>query len=197
MWEKGILNKPQITDGLDIRGIIQSDKAKVKEWLNHAHKFIRIYLNGNSKMIRAEDIVGDILLKMVNGVRNWDQEKVDINAFMYNSIRSHVAGIAKKENRMESTDKYIPESDTFESNFEEKDCLTLDEIHLEQDIREKLEIVRRKLRDDDDCEIVFNCLREGMKESEIAEDLGISRSEVRNIIRRIRYKIRKGLKTSN
>lgn len=193
MWEKGILSNPQITEGLNIREILQSNHSKIKEWLNHAKKYIQLYLDGSNKMITAEDIVGDILIKMVNGERNWNREKVDINAFMYNSIRSHVEAIAKKEKRTESTDKYLPETDSFESKFDDKLCLTLEAIYLQQDTKEKLAIVRNKLKDDEDCEIVFNCFHEGMNESEIAKDLGISKTDVRNIIRRIKYKIRKGL----
>lgn len=187
------MKSPPSAMSLNIQQIYQADKAKVSEWLNHADKFIKVYLNGNSKLITAQDIVGDILIKMVDGKRKWDPKKVNINAFMYNAIRSHVEGIAKKEKRNIPIDKYDEETETFKSELEKEHFISLESILDKQDLKEKLEKVRECIKDDADCEIVFNCLLEGMKIPEIAADLGITKQEVKNVVRRIYYKVRKEL----
>lgn len=187
------MKSPPSTEGLSIQEIFLSDKAKVSEWLSHAEKFLKLYMNGNRELIKAEDIVGDILIKMVDGKRNWNPAKVDINAFMYNAIRSHVDGIAKKEKRNISIDKYNEETESFENELDKEHFISLQSIVDKQDLKERLELARERIKDDADCEIIFNCMYEGMRLPEMAADLGMTIQEVRIIIRRMRYKIRKGL----
>jgi len=183
---------PETDASYKLKEILQNDKAKVKEWLNHAEKFIKLYFNGKFTF-NANDIVGDILLKTASGERRWNSEKVDINKYMYYAIWSHVQYIAKKESRMESADNYNEQMQAFFNKYEADYSLPLNEIELEQDNRERLEIIRSSIKDDEDCEIIFNCLCQGMTFKETAEDLGISEQEVKNAVRRIKYRVQKGL----
>ncbi|QQS37784.1 MAG: sigma-70 family RNA polymerase sigma factor [Ignavibacteriales bacterium] len=176
-----------------IMDVLRGSQGKMKEWLSHANRFIQVYYANIKIKPSAEDIVGDLIVKIYQKNRRWNYEKIDINSFMYNAIRSHVCAEAKKVKKLVTTDEYDSEEFIFKNKYENEYHISLREIEFLQDIKEKMEIVLGQIKGDEDCEIIFYCLLEGLKPRHIADDLGISVREVSNIMRRIKYKVQRAL----
>jgi hypothetical protein len=91
-----------------------SDPAKHYEgWLAQADRLIKIKLNGRaSQPNKAQDIVNEIIEKVINGKRTWDMDRVpDINKFMYMQIRSVADNKLNKEKKLYHQ-KHITEKTT-------------------------------------------------------------------------------------
>jgi RNA polymerase sigma factor (sigma-70 family) len=173
--------------------VLRGNEGKMKEWLSHANRFIQVYYADLNIKPKAEEIVGDIIVKIYHKNRRWNHETVNINSFMYNAIRSHIAAEAKKAKKLVAADVYDSEEFIFKNKYENEYHISLREIEFLQDLKEKMEIVLVQIKGDEDCEIVYYCLLEGLKPKQIAEDLGISVKEVNNIIRRMKYRVQKAL----
>lgn len=191
------MNNQKLTYYANIEEILNAEKATTDMWLNFAQRYIRIIYKSDKCKPAAQDIVGDIVVKIHTGERRWDPEKVNLNTFMYNSIRSHVSSQAKKEKRMISTDEYIEGDDSFVNRYAEKYYISKNEIEFAQDRKEELDIVMKAVKGDDVCELVLYSLIDGMEINEIAEYLGITVPEIYNTVRRIKYKVHKELKIKN
>jgi len=171
------------------------DKSRIKNWLVVADRYLKSYRNDKfERHWRAEDIVMELIGKILDGTRVWDPEKcADLDNFIYMNTRSIVDG--KFKNR----DKVLPqkvnastrygdrETDLIETNHKTDKYYILHEIEL----KEKLENCYKQLSDDDDCAIVFLEWKEGKTTREISESLGITVEEVERIKKRLRYKIKR------
>jgi DNA-directed RNA polymerase specialized sigma24 family protein len=188
-----VKNFPE-TNNPKIEEILRTDNSKSAVWLNYAVKFIKVFYRNDKFKPTAQDVVSDLLLKIYTGERRWEPDKVDLNTFMYNNLRSHVGGLAKKEQRLVSADEYNAEDNSFSHRYAEDYYVSKNEIEITQDRKEEVEIVLRSIKGDELCELVFYCMKDGMGINETAEYLGIGFSEVNNAVRRIKYKAQKVLK---
>jgi len=171
-----------------------SDPAKpYEEWLEHADKLIKIKLDGRaSQPYKAEDIVNEIIVKVIDSVRAWDMDRVpDINKFMYMQILSVVDNKFQKEKRLVSSERYNKEDDSFYVTRDLISNLDLDEIYKQQDIIETLTRCYNEIEKDTELGVVFLSWGEDNKSQEIAEEFGLTVKEVEAIKQKIRRKLKK------
>lgn len=139
----------------------------------------------------AHEIISEVMdLIFVSGTRNWSKETCPtFNSFIFGVVKSHI------NNSFSSSKKHstIPIEDV-QHETEKRHSYkphSLDDNKLR-------ELVFNELKDmgaDDDELLVFECMTDGiMKPENIREDLGISASEMNNILRRLN---RKTLKLKN
>ena len=171
-----------------------SDPAKPYEgWLAQADRLIKIKLNGRaSQPNKAEDIVYEIIEKVIDGVRAWDMKRVpDINKFMYMQIRSVVDNKFNKEKKLVSSDAYNRENDSFYTINNIPNNLELDEIYKQQDIMEAFARCYNEIEKDTEMGLVFLAWKDGKESREIAEEFGLTVKEVEAIKQKIRRKLKK------
>jgi DNA-directed RNA polymerase specialized sigma24 family protein len=125
-----------------------------------------------------EDFVGDVLMKVVEGERDWSKAKCPFKEFLFGCLKSHLYSFFKSFEQ-----KFEAESPDIESGAESGDESELKQIAIQ------------KLKEDgaDQDEIdVFECWIEDMdKPAEIAELLGKNVKEIYNIVRRLERKMPK------
>ena len=173
------------------------NKSRIKNWLVVADKYLKSY--GNDKFERhwkAEDIVMELIRKMLEGKRVWNTEQCpDLNKFMYMNIRSIVDSKLKNRKRVLPGKVKVrtrygdKETDLVETNHKTEKDYILQEIEF----TEKLESCYEQLLNDEDCALVFLEWKEDKTSREIAESLGISVGDVERIKKRIRYKIKRSI----
>lgn len=121
------------------------------------------------------DFVGDVLVKIVEGKRDWSKAECSFKEFLFGCLRSEISNFFSKQKIFHSSE--IPESSETESveSIEKKRQRTYD-------------ILKKEGADDDEL-MVFECWMEGVtKSSEVAQELGIKPQDVYNITRRLERK---------
>lgn len=170
---------------------IKIKKKILKGWLVVADRYLKSYTKGiYERHWTAEDIVQELIEKILSGERNWDPETVpDFNKFMYTNIRSIVEGKLKSRQIVETVDNYYPEKEKSRVKKILPRGLTADnpDIYNEIDNYDKIGKCYDKLLEDEDAALVFLYWKDGNTSKEIAENLGISVIEVERIKKRIRY----------
>ena len=88
----------------EIETAFRNEQQRSKSWINVAGKYLKFYgSNGFENHYTAEDIVMELINKLLNGERNWDIEKVpDFDHFMYQNIQSIVEGKLRSRKIVES-----------------------------------------------------------------------------------------------
>jgi len=167
--------------------------APYNEWLAHADKLIGLKLNGRaSQPYKAEDIVNEIIEKVIDGVRTWDMDRVtDINKFMYMQILSVVDNKFNKEKKLVASDAYNREDDSFYTINNIPNNPELDEIYKQQDIMEAFARCYNEIEKDTEMGLVFLSWKDGKESREIAEEFGLTVKEVEAIKQKIRRKLKK------
>ena len=146
-----------------------------KKWLVQADYFLKQYFRREENPFTPEDIVGEIIIKTIDeGGRNWDINKVALNAYMYNSIRSEVSNISERVSKYENVDFNDQEYASRTTEIYNRHFVSLTEIENANDYREMYNKCLKILAEDTDCCLVFMELREGKSEKEIAESLGFT-----------------------
>jgi len=171
-----------------------SDRSEpYNEWLAHADKLIKIKLNGRaSQPYKADDIVNEIIEKVIDGVRTWDMDRVpDINKFMYMQILSIVDNKCQKEKKLVSSEVYDKEDDSFYVTRDVISKLDLDEIYKHQDIMEAFTRCYNEIEKDTEMGVVFLSWKDGKESREIAEEFGLAINQVEAIKQKIRRKLKK------
>lgn len=124
------------------------------------------------------DFVGEVLLKVIDGQRDWTIAKCSFTEFLFGCLKSEIYNFFK-------TNKYIisdelPELPTNEESY--------------NFIAEKNQIsalLKQEGADDDEL-LVFECWMDGMnKPAEIAKDLGIDAKDVYRITKRLERRLPK------
>ncbi len=124
------------------------------------------------------DFVGDLILKVMEGQRDWNKAKCSFKEFLFGCLKSEIANFFKV-NKYKYNDDFpdIP-SDSQSQNIEEA--------------RNQLFELLKQVGADDDELIVFEYWIDGItKSSEIAKDLGIEVKEVYNITKRLERRLPK------
>lgn len=125
-----------------------------------------------------EDFVGEVLMKVAEGERDWSKAKCSFKDFLFGCLKSHLHNFFKSFEQ-----KYEEELPGIESG-----TISENESELKQIVIQKL-----KAEGADQVEIdVFECWIEGMdKPAEIAELLEKNVKEIYNITKRLERKIPK------
>ncbi len=133
--------------------------------------------NGKSPV----DFVGDIILKVMEGTRNWDSSACSFRLFLFGCLKSDISNFFTTMKNNHSND--FPELIVNE---------TL--INIEEKRKEASELFKKAGSDDDEL-TVFEYWMDGIfKPADIAKDLGIDVKEVYVIIKRLERK-REKIKT--
>ncbi|MBU1369132.1 MAG: hypothetical protein KJ578_07375 [Bacteroidetes bacterium] len=161
------------------------EEALHKNDINETMDSMTAYVYGRIKTIGVkdlegktpEDFVGEVLMKVAKGERDWSKAKCSFKDFLFSCLKSHLYNFFKSFEQ-----KYEAELPDIESRAPEN------ELELKQ-------IAIQKLKEDgaDQDEIdVFECWIEDMnKPAEIAELLGKNVKEIYNITKRLERKIPK------
>jgi hypothetical protein len=83
------------------RGAFSDPTNPYEDWLDQADRLIKIKLNGRtSQPYKAEDIVNEIIVKVIDDVRAWDMDRcpILINLCICRSEALLIINIQKKEN---------------------------------------------------------------------------------------------------
>lgn len=121
------------------------------------------------------DFVGDVLVKVVEGKRDWRKAECSFKEFLFGCLRSEISNFFSKQKSVHSSE--IPESSETESAES-----------IEKKRQRTYEILKKEGADDDEL-MVFECWMEGItKPSEVAQELGIKPQDVYNITKRLERK---------
>ncbi len=143
-----------------------------------------------------EDIINNLCESLITGRRKWDKDKIDsLFVHMMSNIRSVVDNI-----RNLSEEKKVLEYDKYESKEEmyisavDKSVPDKWKQEEESDLEEMKKNVQGFVEDMSiECQLVYHDILEGKTNKEIAEDLGVSVTEVENIKRTLKRHIAKQL----
>lgn len=125
-----------------------------------------------------EDFVGEVLLKVVEGTRDWAKAKCTFKEFLFGSLRSEINNYFKSPRVLLTHE--IPEriADDDISNVEEE--------------RKKISEILQSAGADDEELTIFECWIDGIiKPAEICADLGIKPEEAYVIIKRLNRRLSK------
>ncbi len=124
------------------------------------------------------DFVGDVILKVMDGQRDWSKAKCSFIEFLFGCLKSEINNFFKTNKS--TYDHELPDIHISDQSFSEK--------HLRNSISE---ILKRECADDDEL-MVFEYWADGItKPSEIAKDLGIDVREVYKITKRLERRLPK------
>jgi len=140
----------------------------------------RIKLMGIKSLEGKEpfDFVAEVLLKVVEGKRDWGKAECSFELFLFGCLKSDLYRFFKKPKPKYAAELLdIPDNEEFNSNLEN---------------REEVILLLRQEGSDDDEIVVFECWMDGLlKPKEIANDLGIEIKQVNNISKRILRRLSK------
>lgn len=124
------------------------------------------------------DFVGEVILKVMEGQRDWTKANCSFTEFLFGCLRSEISNFFKTNKNI--YDNELPEISTTDQSFSV------------ESIRNSIsEILKLEGADDDEL-TVFEYWADGLiKPSEIAKDLGINVKEVYNITKRLERRLPK------
>lgn len=124
------------------------------------------------------DFVGEVILKVMEGQRDWTKANCSFTEFLFGCLRSEISNFFKTNKNI--YDNELPEISTTDQSFSV------------EPIRNSIsEILKLEGADDDEL-TVFEYWADGLiKPSEIAKDLGINVKEVYNITKRLERRLTK------
>jgi RNA polymerase sigma factor (sigma-70 family) len=175
---------------------IFTDRSKCYEvWLKFADHLLTKYFSGKrGRAYKAEDIVQEVIVKVIEGKRKWDfAELPDLSQFMLMNIKSFIHNLYKKERHHD----YIEDITCYDDDGEMETitiqgCISPENIAINYELMEGVKLSYDKLEADEEyeCLKVLELMRFEYKNSEIAEELEIRTSDVVNIKKRIRNKLK-------
>ena len=176
------------------RKAFDKDDGLYEKWVQYSERLIRLY-NKNEVYFQGHDVVAELVVKTIEGVRVWDMERVSLNTYMYKNIESIISNKSKREYRKAVT------TDNYKLNNEEEDIpLKLDNLYhtdntITEDVlvqKELFELLEDEIMNDNDCiELYFGIRDNGFdhtKNKEIAEVLGMKVKDVENLKKRFMRK---------
>jgi len=142
----------------------------------------------------VEDIVSKVILKLISGDRTWDHKKVNLKAWIINSIRSEVSNLFNKKSTKNEIDEIDDEFESVEFNLEnygvDDQGYSSDPLRIIVN-KEELELASKELLElasnDELVEKIIYAILEGVEnKSEImAEFLGVTKKDIYNANKRI------------
>jgi len=171
-----------------IREAIENDNDFYNRLLQRADRLMRKYFKGKEVYLTNEDIIYELIEKMIEGKRKWDG-KIDIKAYMFNTIESIIYNHSKKEYRKTSIYQGYGEEEECTEIKEEVQEMKNEEGEIsEAEKNEFYKMVEAEISDDDECIEYYLGIREGnfdyTKNKEAAEALKRTVDEIENIKKR-------------
>lgn len=132
----------------------------------------------------AKDIVSDLFYGLWKNKTNL-QEIDDIEVYLFVSVRNQSLQVLKKSNLIQT-------SEAMDAKLESIDYINPEELLLEKELLAVLEKIILELPEQ--CQLIFRLFREqGLKNAEIAEELGISVVTVKSQKRKAQIKLKAGI----
>lgn len=137
----------------------------------------------------SQKFVQELLEKVVSEERKWyPDSNPEFYDFLTSALESHINNYWKKERGNETS----PTDDERILEVNSPVQPGIDDDIAAQELQESVISQLREMGADDDEELVFACMAEGiMVPREIQKELGISASETNTILRRLRGKLEK------
>ncbi|MBS1759571.1 MAG: sigma-70 family RNA polymerase sigma factor [Bacteroidetes bacterium] len=124
------------------------------------------------------DFVGDVILKVMEGKRDWAKAQCSFKEFLFGCLKSEI-------NNFFTTNKNIYEDELPDVPSNEQS------LNVEDKRNQVSELLKQEGADDDEL-TVFECWADGItKPAEIAKDLGIDVKEVYKITKRLERRLPK------
>ena len=163
-------------------------------WLKVANDTLNKYFHGKrGRAYKAEDVVQEVILKIIDGTRKWNFiEYPDLTRFMIWNIKSFIHSLYKKEKYHDYIEDFSNHDDDTTDSIIIPSCISPEDIELNYEIMEKIKIFYDRLEADNEfeCLKVIDYMRLEYKNSEIAKRLKIKPSDVVNIKKRIKNKLK-------
>ncbi len=182
---------------VEFEKILQEHPEKYNGWIFFADLLMNFFLHEvKNHCFTAEDIVHELITKIIEGKRKWNREKYPaLDIYMKMCIKSDILNLYNKNKRRKTDCSYEFENSDDEENadnsfFDSIESNTYADPLKEYTEKERIEMINKKLEDDEECWCVFDEMLKGNKNQEIAIILGLSVNEVVNIKKRIIRKIR-------
>jgi len=127
--------------------------------------------NGRSPI----DFVGDLILKVMEGKRDWNKAECSFKEFLFGSLKSDISNFFRTSKRIHLGE--LPEIPVNGNS-----------VNIEEKRKEVSELLKQEGADDDEL-TVFEYWMDGIfKPADIAKDLGVAVKEVYVIIKRLERK---------
>jgi DNA-directed RNA polymerase specialized sigma24 family protein len=124
------------------------------------------------------DFVGEVLLKVIDGTRDWKKAECSFKEFLFGCLKSDISSFFKTIKKVSSDE--IPEIPANDNP-----------INLEEKRKHLLELLKEEGSDDDEL-TVFEYWMDGIfKPSEIGADLGVDPKDIYVIIKRLKRRLEK------
>jgi DNA-directed RNA polymerase specialized sigma24 family protein len=124
------------------------------------------------------DFVGDLILKVMEGQRDWSKASCPFTEFLFGCLRSDIDSFFKT--RKSNYTNELPELKTIDAS-----------ANINEQRKQIYTFLEQEEADDDEL-LVFECWAEGLtKPSEIAKELGVDVKVVYNITKRLTRRIPK------
>lgn len=121
------------------------------------------------------DFVSNVILKTLEGTRDWEKAKCPFNEFLFGCLKSDI-------------DSFFKSKKTYTNEFPDISSIEEDP-NIDKEKEQISELLRNEGADDDEL-IIFECWMDGMlKPSEIAEYLGVDVRNVYNITKRLERRL--------
>ena len=179
----------------EFKEALGKDDGLYEKWVQYAERLVRLYNNGNEYYFQGTDVVAELIVKTIEGVRVWDKERVSLSTFMYKNIKSIIYNKSQREyKKIITRDNYTTKNDNRETrigidNFAFTDHESIDEAYTKKEFYELLE---KEIMDDDGCIGFYLGIRENRfdhtKNKEISEVLGMKVKDVENLKKRFMRK---------
>lgn len=169
-----------------------------KNWLYKADRLLIRYLGDRETAYKAEDIVSEIILKTIDeGGRNWDMDKVPLDAYMMKTIESVVWNIIRKDRYTEKMNFNNYKDNPSAAEIINRHSRNQDNTGLERDFREMYECCLDILAGDEECLKLFKEMRKGASEEQLEKLCGMDRRKILTVKQRIRRKLKKKIFYNN
>lgn len=124
------------------------------------------------------DFVGDVIMKVIEGKRDWNKAQCSFTEFLFGCLRSEISNFFKTQRFIHNDELPDIPSDDQSKNFEDKKNQVSELLRLEDATDEEL--------------IIFDFWMDGVtKPIEIAKDLGVDVKEIYNITKRLERRLQK------
>lgn len=132
--------------------------------------------------VQPEDLVMDIIDKVYSRERKWDYEaEPDLLAYLKSAVKSHLS------NEM----RVLRNNHQSLNNFEILDKPGQNQVDEELYCKQLDEKIITSMRGDPEMCLVYKCLKDGLKPTEIVQEFGVKITTIQNAQRRLRYLILK------
>ncbi|UII24279.1 RNA polymerase sigma-70 factor [Fulvivirga ligni] len=153
-----------------------------KEYFKRLYAYVRVIVDSQSL---AKDVVSDFFLALWKN-RNSLLHVNDLEVYLFVSVRNQAVQALQKQAKLFSS------REALEVKLESIDYINPEELLLEKELLNLLKKITSELPDQ--CKLIFEMATErGLKNAEIAQELGISVVTVKSQKRKAQVKIKAGI----